>query len=76
MDERRGASTVDWLVNHSRHLMSRLIRGNRWSRAQRWFQGMGTGRGIRGRGVIDADWDLHVSWIIAKKGKKSLSTSC
>lgn len=53
MAERRRESTVDWLVNHSSHLMSRLIGGNRWSRAQRWFWGMGTGRGIRGRGVID-----------------------
>lgn len=57
MDERRRESTVDWLLNHSRHLMSRLIRGNLWGRAQRWFWGMGTGRGIKGRGVKDANWD-------------------
>lgn len=59
MDERRSDSTVDWLFNHSRHLMSRLIRENRWSRAQKWFWGMGTGNGIRGRGAIqvDATWD-------------------
>lgn len=46
-------SAVDWLLIHSRHLMSRLIRGNHWSWAQRWFWAMGTGRGIRGRRVLD-----------------------
>lgn len=46
MDERRSDSTVDWLFNHSRHLMSRLIRENRWSWAQKWFWEWELGMGL------------------------------
>lgn len=48
MDERRRESSVD----HSRHLMSRLIRGTTGAGPRG-----GNGNGIRGRGVIDANWD-------------------